>query len=723
MKIRTVLGNESTDDVFTVYVPEKLSKTIKTGDCVEIFSSTTKIVGYVKTIPGNFVYIHENLRAQNELVPNEIVFIQKVSPSNLESVTIRSKGIVVQDIVLKTIKEYLNCVPLIKGMKIPFEIFNTGSNQISLEIFALKAQERGKTIGFLSDKTDLNFVEHGNNNFSNVRYEDIGGLSDVIETVRENIEIPFKHPEIYKIMGISAPHGILLKGPPGCGKTLIAKAIASEIGAKFFSIRGPELLSKMYGESEKNVRNLFAKARNSKKAVIFFDEIDSIASQRENEDAQTQRVLTQLLAEMDGLGDNGNVIVVAATNRPDTLDEAIRRTGRFDREIEVPVPTYDGRREILSIHTKAVPLDNIDMENILDNTNGFSGSDLAALVREAVMTAIRKIIPDFVDKTSIDIDVLKTLVVTTEDFLTATNKIEPSGLKEIHIIKPKISFENIGGHADIKRKLIEIATWPIKHAKILTEVGIKKSAGLLLYGPPGCGKTILSEAIAKELGYNLVIVRGPEILSKWFGESEKNLRKVFDKAKQVAPCVLVFDEADALAVARTHGNDTGSMVHSTIANQFLTLLDEAAKNNGIFVILTTNRPDFLDSAILRKGRIGSHFFVEPPNHDERLHILKIHTRKMQFSSDVDLEKITEMMKGFSGADIEEVCKETMFNYIRREGKNSIITAEDLTEAIGEIIPSFDEATLIKFKEFKESLKAKGSKKLDVVMTTIPNMYG
>jgi transitional endoplasmic reticulum ATPase len=492
-----------------------------------------------------------------------------------------------------------------------------------------------------------------------VTYEDIGGLSKEIQKIREMVELPIKSPELFRRLGISPPKGVLLHGPPGTGKTLIAKAVANESGANFKTINGPEIMSKFYGESEQKLREAFEEAEKNAPSIIFIDELDSIAPKRAEVTGEVERrVVAQLLALMDGLAGRGQVIVIGATNRVDDVDEALRRPGRFDREIEIGVPDRQGRLEILQIHTRAMPLEEeLDLQRLASVTHGFVGADLAALAREAAMEALRRALPH-VDPDTGDIppDVLHDLFVTQNDFDIALSGISPSALREVLVEKPNVQWEDIGGLENAKKALLESVEGPLKYPDVFTEMKIRTPKGILLYGPPGTGKTLLAKAVATTSEANFISIKGPEIFNKYVGESEKAVREIFKKARQVAPCVIFFDEIDALLSQRGQQDETG--VTQRIVNQFLAEVDGLQTLQNVLVIGATNRPDIMDPAMLRPGRFDILLHVEAPDKDARLEILKVHTvaKGIPGSENLDLEELAEKTANFSGADIEGLVR-------------------------------------------------------------------
>ncbi|MGQ4891158.1 MAG: CDC48 family AAA ATPase [Candidatus Njordarchaeia archaeon] len=503
-----------------------------------------------------------------------------------------------------------------------------------------------------------------------VTYEDIGDLEYAKQRIRELVELPLKFPELFRRLGIEPPKGVLLYGPPGTGKTLLAKAVANEANAYFIAINGPEIMSKWYGESERKLREIFDEAKKNAPAIIFIDEIDAIAPKRGEVVGEVEkRVVSQLLTLMDGLQSRGNIIVIGATNRPDALDPALRRPGRFDREIELVVPNKDARLEILKVHTRGVPLaEDVDLEKIAEITHGYTGADIAALVKEAAMAALRRVLPKInLEEKALDPKILEELVVTMNDFKQALKEVRASGLREVAIEVPNVRWNQIGGLEEVKKRLQEMVEWPLKYREIFEYTGLKPPKGILLYGPPGTGKTLLAKAVATESGANFIAVRGPEVLSKWVGESEKAIREIFRRARTYAPAVIFFDEIDAIAPRRGAGfGDTH--VTERIVSQLLTEMDGLEELHDVVVIAATNRPDLLDPALLRPGRFDRIVEVGMPDAEARKEIFKIHMSKHKNVLDADLdalaEKLASITDGFSGAEIEAVCKEAAVSALR-----------------------------------------------------------
>ena len=535
---------------------------------------------------------------------------------------------------------------------------------------------------------------------SRISYEDIGGLSEQLSRVREIIELPLKHPELFERLGIHPPKGVLLFGPPGTGKTLIARAVANETGANFISINCPEIMSKYYGQSEQKLREIFTKAEETEPSIIFIDEIDSIAPKREEVQGEVERrVVAQLLTLMDGLKERGHVIVIAATNRIEAVDPALRRPGRFDREINIGVPSKNGRKEILAIHSRGMPLGMDEqtkgqfLDQIADLTYGFVGADLAALARESAMNALRRYLPQIDLDKPIPTEVLEKMQVTDADFMEALKSIEPSSLREVTAEIPNVRWEDIGGLEEVKSELREAVELPLLNPDAFKRLGIRAPKGFVLYGPPGVGKTMLAKAVATESKANFISVKGPEVLSKWVGESEKAVREIFKKAKQVAPCIVFLDEIDSIAPRRGSFGDSG--VTERIVNQLLTSLDGIEVLQGVVVIAATNRPDILDNALLRAGRFDKLIFIPAPDKDSRKKILEVHTGKMPLAKDVDLEALAEETEGYVGSDLENLCREGGMMAFRENPEATEVRQKHFVAALKNIKPSVDQ-DVIKF---------------------------
>ena len=547
-------------------------------------------------------------------------------------------------------------------------------------------------------------VEISDEQIPEITYEDIGGLSEEIKKIREMVELPLKHPEIFQRLGIEPPKGVLLHGPPGTGKTLLAKAVASETEANFILLNGPEIISKFYGESEKKIRDIFEEAEKTAPTIIFIDEIDAIAPKREDVSGEVERrVVSQILAMMDGLKSRGKVIVIGATNRPNALDPALRRPGRFDREIEINPPNKEGRLSILKIHTRGMPLTrNVKLDELASHTHGFVGADLESLSKEAAMNVLRKLLPkmNLEGEEQIPPEMLEKLIVKHEDFMDALKVVRPSAMREVLVETPNVGWEAVGGLDKVKQELIEAVEWPMKYSESFTRMGIRPSKGILLYGPPGTGKTLLAKAVAKESEANFIQVKGPSLLSMWVGKSEEGMRKVFERARQVSPCIIFFDEIDSLAGRR--GMETGTKVTERVLNQMLAEMDGLEEINDVLVIGATNRPDMLDPALLRPGRFDKILLVNSPEEEGRLNILKIHTKKMPLVKTVDLNEFAKVTEGYTGADLEAFVREAAMLALRESIDAKQVNKKHFEEALKKVKPSVSKASIEVYKKIEDN---------------------
>jgi len=542
-------------------------------------------------------------------------------------------------------------------------------------------------------KEDVVDDEEGSGEISSIMYEDIGGLGNQLQKVREMIELPLKHPILFRRLGIDPPKGVLLHGPPGTGKTMIAKAVASETNAHFTSINGPEIISKYYGESEKQLREIFDEAAANAPAIVFIDELDSIAPKREDVSGEVERrVVAQLLTLMDGMQGRDNVVVIGATNRRDAIDQALRRPGRFDRELEIGVPDKNGRREIVNIHTRGMPIaDDFDMDWILENSYGFVGADISALTREAAMKALRRYLPEIdLDEDEIPPEVLEKMEVQMNDFRLAMRDIEPSALREIYVEIPEVSWSDVGGLEEVKERLKESVEWPLTMPDRFEHFGIKPPRGIVMFGAPGTGKTLLAKAIANEAKANFITVKGPELISKWVGESEKAIREIFKKAKQASPSIIFLDEFESIAGVRTPNSGEGSDVSNRVVNQMLSSMDGVEAMEGVIVIAATNRPEMIDPALLRSGRFERVMHIPPPDLAGLRKILSIHVKDMPLGK-FDLESLADKMTNFTGADVEAVCREAALIAMRADRKS--VSKKHFDEAIGRVRPTITPAML------------------------------
>jgi len=525
----------------------------------------------------------------------------------------------------------------------------------------------------LSEKSHKELVEIEE---SRVTYEDIGGLEEEIQKIREMIELPIRHPELFKRIGIDPPKGVLLHGPPGTGKTLLARAVAYETDANFHTISGPEIMSKFYGQSEENLRKIFEEAKENAPSIIFIDELDSIAPKRGEVTGEVERrVVAQLLSLMDGLEGRGEVIVIGATNRVNDIDNALRRPGRFDREIEIGVPDTEGRHEILMIHTRGMPLgEDVDLRAIAEKTHGFVGADVEALAKEGAMLAIREVLPNLDLDKPIPASVLNEIEIFQSNFVDALTSIEPSALREVLITQPTETWDDIGGLEDAKQQLQEVVEWPLKYPELYAQLHSKPPSGILLHGPPGTGKTLIAKALAHESEVNFISVKGPEFLSKWVGESEKAVRETFRKARSAAPCIIFFDEVDAIAGIR--GRSAGSQVTEQVVSQLLTEMDGLEGLKDVILVAATNRPDMLDPALLRAGRFGRHVEIPVPDLEARKEIFKIHLQNKPLASDVNINRMAEQLEGYTGAEIQAIAEEATLLTIRKAVVNPDINTKD-----------------------------------------------
>jgi transitional endoplasmic reticulum ATPase len=594
------------------------------------------------------------LRNRLDVGINDSVEIRKVQSKSAEKVTLApteplrivgAEGYL-QEYLLGSLLSTGDIFPLtIMGQRVDLVVISTNpSGPVLMEDF---------TEVTVSEESEKAIQVAKGDGTSSISYEDIGGIKNEVSRLREMIELPLRHPELFKRLGVEAPKGVLLHGPPGTGKTLLAKAVAHETNANFYTIGGPEIMSKFYGESEERLREIFKKAEENAPAIIFIDEIDSIAPKREEVSGEVERrVVAQLLSLMDGMSSRGKVVVIGATNRINAIDPALRRPGRFDREMEIGVPDREGRLEILQIHTRGMPLEkDVDLGVIANMSHGFVGADLQAVAKEAGIRALRRVLPE-IDLTTENIpsEILKKIIVTMDDFLSVIKEIEPSALREVFVEVPDVNWEDIGGLADVKQELQEAVEWPLKYHELFIHSDATPPKGILLYGPPGTGKTLMAKAAAHESEANFISIKGPELLSKWVGESEKGVREVFRKARQAAPCIVFFDEIDAIAPTRgSLGSD--SHVTERVISQLLTEMDGLEVLSNVIIIAATNRPDIIDAALLRPGRFDRLLYVPPPDKESRIRIFKIHTSKKPLAEDVNIDTLANQTEGYTGADI------------------------------------------------------------------------
>ena len=580
----------------------------------------------------------------------------------------------------------------------------------------------------ITENTDVVFNPEaaeitGKEHLPEIAYEDVGGLDEEIKKVREMVELPLKHPELFERLGIDPPKGVLLHGPPGTGKTLLAKAVANETNSSFYLINGPEIMSKYYGQSEENLRKKFEEAEENAPSIVFIDEIDAIASKREESKGEVERrVVAQMLALMDGLKSRGKVIVIAATNIPNSLDPALRRPGRFDRELEIGVPKKEGRLNILKIHTRNMPLSkDVELDKIAEVTHGFVGADLSSLAKEAAMILLRKdILPKINlkdEEEAIPNEILENLYLTQDHFLEALKLVRPSAMREILIEIPSVKWDMIGGLKEVKQELIEAIEWPLNTPEVFDSMGIHPPKGVLIYGPPGTGKTLLAKAIANESKANFILVNGPELLSKWVGESEKAVRKVFQKARQTSPSIIFFDEIDSIAPRRNAASD--SKVNERVVNQILTEMDGLERLYNVVVIAATNRPDIIDTALLRPGRFDRIIYSPIPDKKTRIEIFKIHTEGMPLK-DIDIEHLADVTDGYVGADIESVCREAGMIALRQDIKAKHVTKKDFEEALKKVRASAPKEIEEIYKNLQNHFKSARAREMK---ENIPSYFG
>ena len=640
-------------------IAERLN--VSTGDALELSSLGKKST--VLSWPAKesdrgkgLIRIDGFTRNRLDVGINDTIEVRKVESKVAKSITLAPTEPLRIVGAEEYLVDYLNGALMSKGDTIPINVMGQ-----RIDLVVISTNPSGPVI--INDSTKITVSEESakaaqiakEGGVPSITYEDIGGIRNEVGRVREMIELPLRHPELFKRLGVEAPKGVLLHGPPGTGKTLLAKAVANETNANFYTIGGPEILSKYYGESEEKLRNIFEQAEKNAPSIIFIDEIDSIAPKREESGELERRIVSQLLSAMDGMSSRGKVVVIGATNRINAIDPALRRPGRFDREIEIGVPDRDGRLEILQIHTRGMPLDkDVNLEKLSDISHGFVGADLQALSKEAAMRALRKVLPEIdLSSESIPGDTLKKIIVTMQDFMDVIKEMEPSAMREVFVEVPDVKWEAIGGLSSIKQELQEAVEWPLKYQGVFTHADATPPKGLLLYGPPGTGKTLMAKAAANEIEANFISIKGPELLSKWVGESEKGVREIFRKARQATPCIIFFDEIDSIAPQR--GGDFGdSHVTERVISQLLTELDGLEILTNVIVIAATNRPDIIDPALLRPGRFDRLLYVPPPDPDSRIQIIKIHTKKKPLDQDVKIEELAGHTDGYTGADISSL---------------------------------------------------------------------
>ena len=669
------------------------------GDIIEIMGSRTSCaviwpVDEDEKFP-DIIRIDGQTRKNVGGTLNDIVKIRKVTTKIAKIITLTplNDSVTVDKEYTDFVKNRLKGLPITHGDEIAVMILGN-----SMDFKITKTVPKG--VIEIDKTTEVNISsEISIDRKVRVTYEEVGGLKEKTKAMREIVELPLRHPELFARLGVEPHSGILLYGPPGCGKTLLAKVLASESEANMYPINGPEIMNKYYGETEAKLRDIFKEAKDNSPSIIFIDEIDAIAPKREEAYGDVEkRVVAQLLALMDGLTDRGNVIVLGATNRPDSMDPALRRPGRFDSQFEITVPNEDERYEILQIHTRGMPIsEDIDLKNLSSELHGYTGADIKSLCREAAMKSIRRYLPEIdLETEKISSAVLQSMEIKLVDFYDAMQEVVPTAMREFYVERPKVWWCDVGGLEEVKKSLTDNLITAIKEPSKFTKMGVKPPKGALIYGPPGCGKTLLARAVATETGANMILVRGPEILSKWMGESEKAVREIFRKAKASAPCVVIFDELDALAKLKSGEGGAGE----TILSQLLTEIEEGTSSR-VVVIGITNRPDIIDNSLLRTGRLDLVLYVSPPDEKGRLEIIKILTKKMPLSNDVKLQEIAIATNSYTGADLAALCREAAVHAMRNNA--SKISSQDFATGLKQVKPSITKEVDQWYNTIRESI--------------------
>jgi transitional endoplasmic reticulum ATPase len=664
---------------------------ITAGDFVEIHGKKMTVAiawpAYAEDQGQDIIRMDGLLRRNGGVALNEYVAVRKANVKDAQSIVFAPTDVrlSVDDEFISFVRRRFMDLPFIEGDMTMLSIFGS-----AIPLVATRTRPRGPVkIVEASSVQVLSEPTPEKKGIAIVTYEDIGGLRDEIQRIREMVELPLRHPELFQRLGIEPPRGVFLYGPPGCGKTLLAKAVANESDANFYVISGPEIMSKFYGESEARLREIFQKAAETAPSIIFIDELDAIAPKREEVTGEVERrVVAQLLSLMDGMGSRGNIIVIGATNRPNAIDPALRRPGRFDREVEIGVPDKEGRYEILQIHTRNMPLaQDVDLKRLSEITHGYTGADLSALSREAAMKSLRRYMPEInLEEERVPPAILERMVVNMDDFMNAYREVTPTAMREVYVEVPTVHWKDVGGLENVKSELIEAVEWPLKKPEVFKRMGIRPPKGILLHGPPGCGKTLVARAVATESEANFISIKGPEIFSKWVGESEKAIREVFRKGRTAAPAIIFFDEIDAIVPRRGMAySDSGAT--ERVISQLLTELDGIETLENVVVIAATNRPDMLDPAVLRPGRFDRLIYVPAPDQKTLEQIFKIYTASMPLDKTVNIQDLTRMTLGYSGADVEAVCREAALNALRRNAEAKEVSADDFTAAMENIRPS------------------------------------
>ncbi|HUY70153.1 MAG TPA: CDC48 family AAA ATPase [Candidatus Baltobacteraceae bacterium] len=678
---------------------------VMSGDVVEVKGkrkSTAAVVlqAHDKDEGLDFVRIDGYIRQNIGVGIGDRVFVTKAEVKEAEKVILApppNQRTPLSPDFAEYAKNRLADKPLVKGDVVPIAMFGYAFNFIVVQVTphgVVKTTNKTEVV-VKNEPVSESMVKIGD-----VHYEDIGGLKNEMQKIREMVELPIRYPELFERLGIEPPKGVLLYGAPGTGKTLLAKAVANESDAHFINISGPELVSKFVGESEEKLREIFNEAKEKAPTIIFMDEIDAIAPKREEATNEVERrMVSQLLTLMDGMASRGQVIVIGATNRQNAIDPALRRPGRFDREMEIGVPDRNSRKEIVQIHTRNMPLaKDVKIDELASLTHGYTGADIAALAREAAMAELRHILPTILDKRTIPNEILMNLSVTRQDFMEALAMIQPSALREVFVERPNVHWNDVGGLEDVKAQLKEAVELPVKHPEAFEKIGIRPVRGILLVGAPGTGKTMLAKTVATERESNFISIKGPELLSKYVGESEKSVREIFRKAKMAAPCIIFIDEIDSIAPARdSDGGD--SFVTERVVDTLLTEMDGLHDMKNVVVLAATNRPDMIDPALLRPGRFDKIIEIPMPDEATRLSIFKVHTKKMPLAKDVDFDVLVKATENYTGAEIENIVREAGMNAIRAE--KSIVTKQDFDTALKEVRPAIPHELTERIKRFKE----------------------
>ncbi len=704
----TVAGALVTDDGRGIArIDSKARKMLNviSGDIIEIKGkrrSTAAIVwqAHQQDEGLDFIRIDGYIRQNLGVGIGDKIFVTKAEVNDAERVVLappQNQRTPISPDFSEYAKNKLENKPLVKGDVVPVPMFGYVFNFVVAQVtpHGVVKVTQSTEVSVKNEPVSESMVRIGD-----VHYEDIGGLKNEIQKIREMVELPIRYPELFERLGIEPPKGVLLYGPPGTGKTLLAKAVANESDANFIDISGPELVSKFVGESEERLRSIFDEAKEKAPTIIFMDEIDAIAPKREEATNEVERrMVSQLLTLMDGMSSRGQVIVIGATNRQNAIDPALRRPGRFDREIEIGVPDRNSRKEILQIHTRNMPVaKDVSVDDLADMTHGFTGADITSLAREAAMATLRRILPKILDKRSVPNELLVSLEVTKEDFMEAFNGIQPSALREVFVERPNVHWNDVGDLEEVKAQLKEAVELPIRKPEAFTKMGIRPVKGVLLVGAPGVGKTMLAKAVATERESNFISIKGPELLSKYVGESEKAVRELFRKAKMASPCIIFIDEIDSVAYTRS-GDSSDSMVSERVVDTLLTEMDGLGGLKNVIVIAATNRPDIIDPALLRPGRFDKIIEIPMPNEVARLEILKVHMKRMPIAKEVSIEQLAKSTEGYTGAEIENLTREAGMNAIR--ANRDEVIKEDFEKALEEIRPAIPKELSERIKRFKE----------------------